>query len=132
MSHHDHDAYVLADAEHDKELQRIRTIEANCDAKTRRHMIDLGLAPGFHCLDGIPRFRNKNNNRRVGGTGNIQFRLANTDRFKDDNVFAGSIKNISRLDCFLAQPSETSAGRHASDENSFIHLHIRHANAVAK
>lgn len=51
MSHHDQDPYVLADAEHDKELSRVRTIEANFDAKTRRHLIDLGVAPGFHCLE---------------------------------------------------------------------------------
>ncbi|MFY0542142.1 class I SAM-dependent methyltransferase [Nannocystis pusilla] len=43
--------YALADAAHDAELARLRTIEADWDAKTRRHLQDLGVGPGQRCLE---------------------------------------------------------------------------------
>ncbi|MFZ6183397.1 class I SAM-dependent methyltransferase [Nannocystis pusilla] len=47
----DTNTYALADAAHDAELARLRTIEADWDAKTRRHLQDLGLGPGHRCLE---------------------------------------------------------------------------------
>lgn len=44
-------AYSLADAAATPELARLRTIEADWDAKTRRHLQALGVGSGHRCLE---------------------------------------------------------------------------------
>jgi predicted O-methyltransferase YrrM len=67
------DAYVLDSVEAERELNRIRAIEAEWGEKTARHLIDLGIAPGWRCLEvgagggGVARWLAE----RVGETGRV-------------------------------------------------------------
>jgi SAM-dependent methyltransferase len=78
------DAYVLDSVEAERELNRIRAIEADWGPKTARHLIELGIAPGWRCLEigggggGVARWLAE----RVGLAGHVVATDINT-RFLD-------------------------------------------------
>src|SRR5215212_3622133 len=78
------DAYVLDSVEADRELNRIRAIEADWGPKTTRHLSELGVAPGWKCLEvgagggGVARWLAE----RVGEAGRVVATDINT-RFLD-------------------------------------------------
>src|SRR5207245_7760801 len=67
-----------------------------------------------------------------GRTDHVELRLPHADRFKENHVAAGRVKDVAGLSGFLAQPAEAAAGSHASDEDTFIQLKVGHPDPVTQ
>jgi hypothetical protein len=82
-------------------------------------------------LDVIAEAGRLNHNRGMRELSNIHFALACTDGFNNDDIVAGSIKDLCKGSGRLSESAHRAARGHGTDEHTLIAGKIAHAYAVS-